>query len=145
MPKQIPITPVYDRDDLVEMLDAEYGMLQSHLEDLNEEQLCWKPHPKAHCILDILWHLAYEPKRLLRPKDKKETLARLQAWYEEQRAKAQDQNFLAQSLTWYTGETITQHGLLRGFVVRHLAYHYGQIIALRQTLGVEAGKFYHEE
>ena len=106
MPVQIPITPIYDRDDLVEMLDAEYKMLLDHVKDLSEEQLRWKPHPQAHCILDILWHLAYEPKKFPRPQDRKEALARLATWYEEWRAKAQDQNFLQQSLTWHTGETI---------------------------------------
>jgi uncharacterized damage-inducible protein DinB len=31
-----------------------------------------------------------------------------------------------------------------GFVIRHLAYHYGQVIALLQAMGAEEGKFYHE-
>lgn len=144
MPKEIPITPIYNCGDLVEMLDAEYGMLVGHVEDLSDAQLRWRPHPKAHCILDILWHLAYDEKNPAKPRDKAEALARLRAWYEAKQAIAQDPKRLAESMAWWTRETITQRGYLLGGVIRHLVYHYGEIVALRQAMGVEEGQFYHE-
>lgn len=82
MGKQLQITPIYSRNSLVEMLDAEYTMLVSHIEELSEEHLKWKPHPKAHSVLDILWHLSYqhEPPTPARPQTKAEALARLKSW-----------------------------------------------------------------
>ncbi len=145
MPKQVPITPIYGRGNLVEMLDAEYDMVRSNIEDLTEAQLLQRPHPKAHCILEILWHLAYPVKNPEKPANKSEALKNLKIWYDEHREKAKDPGSLNEPLTWWTGEAITYRAYLTGFVIRHMAYHLGQIVALRQSLGIDLGKFYHEE
>jgi uncharacterized damage-inducible protein DinB len=145
MPKQIPITPIYARGDVVEMLDAEYAMLVSHIEDLSDDQLLWRPSSKAHCISEILWHLYFEPEHPTKPKNKKEALNQLKIWYEGHHAKASEPKNLAEPVTWWTGDEMTYRGYLQGFVIRHIAYHYGQIVALRQGMGVDEGKFYHEK
>ena len=144
MPIQIPITPVYARANLVEMLDAEYNMLLSHVENLTDDQLNWRPNPNAHSIMDILWHLSYqsEPSR---PANGEQARERLANWYQQHRDRASRPGSLSESLTWWNGEQIDYKGYLSGFVIRHIAYHYGQVTAIRQAMGIDVAKFYHED
>jgi len=145
MPKQVPITLIYGRGNLVEMLDAEYEMVRCNIENLTEVHLQSRPHPMSHAILEIIWHLYYPVEKPQKPTSKSEALARLKGWYEEHRSYAQNPVKLDEPVTWWTGEVMTYRGYLTGFVIRHMAYHLGQIVALRQAIGVDIGRFYHEE
>ena len=145
MSKQVPITPIYGRGDLVEMLDAEYGMVVANIEDLTEDQFKARVNPSTHSILEVIWHLYFPEGNPPRPANKAEALKGLQSWYELHRAKAGDPEALNESETWWTGEQMTYRAYLTGFVIRHLAYHLGEIVMLRQALGIDKGQFYHEE
>lgn len=47
-------------------------------------------------------------------------------------------------VTWWTGETIPFRGAVWG-AIRHRCYHLGELVYLRQVLGVNEPKYYHEE
>lgn len=140
----IPITPIYARGDLAEMLAAEEQQIEETVADMTEEQMAWRPAPSAKSALDILWHLAYDDKRRPgRPKNKAEALAALRQAHDELRQDIAMPGKLDERVTWWTGEAIPYRGVVLG-AIRHRAYHLGELVYLRQAQGLDRPIYYHE-
>jgi hypothetical protein len=143
MPKRTPVTPTYASGDLARILEIEEQQIEDTIADMTEEQLQWRPHPKAKAALDILWHLAYgaHPEQ---PRDKAEALAGLRAAYEELQQEIATPGKLDEPYTWWTGDVIPYRGVIWG-MIRHRTYHLGELVYLRQVLGLDEPKYYHED
>src|SRR5918911_425521 len=59
MPQPVAIAPIYAMGDLSQILAVEQRQIEDTVADLTDEQMRWRPNPKAKSALDILWHLAY--------------------------------------------------------------------------------------
>jgi hypothetical protein len=143
MPKFIPVTPTYASGDLARILEIEQRQIEETVADLSEEQMAWRPNPKAKSALEILWHLAYGT-RPQKPTSKAEALGALRANYDRLQRDIATPGKLDEPVTWWTGETIPFRGAVWG-AIRHRCYHLGELVYLRQVLGVDEPKYYHEE
>jgi hypothetical protein len=54
MPARIAVTPTYASGDLASILEIEDRQIEDTVADLTEEQMRWRPNPKAKSALDIL-------------------------------------------------------------------------------------------
>ena len=59
MAEPIAVAPIYASGDVARILEIEQRQIEDTVAGLSEEQMTWRPHPKAKSALDILWHLAY--------------------------------------------------------------------------------------
>jgi len=143
MPKPIPVTPIYASGDLARILEIEERQIEDTIADLSEEQMTWRPNPKAKSALDILWHLAYKTQPQ-KPTSKAEALEALRAAYVRLQRDITAPDKLDEPVTWWTGETIPYRGVVWG-EIRHRCYHLGELVYLRQVLGVDEPKYYHEK
>jgi hypothetical protein len=143
MPKRTPVTPTYASGDLSRILAIEHQQLEDTIADLTEEQFQWRPNPKAKSALEIVWHLAY-PVHPDRPRDKAEALAALRAAHDELQQGIATPGKLDEPHTWWTGDVIPYRGVIWG-LIRHRSYHLGELVYLRQVLGLDEPKYYHED
>ncbi len=134
MPKPVAVTPTYATGDLASILEIEQRQVEETVADLTEEQMRWRPTPKAKSALDILWHLAYAQTKNPQPRNKVEALEGLRAAYINLQRNIATPGKLDELIEWHTGDTI-----------RHLSYHLGELVYLRQVMGVDEPKYYHEE
>jgi hypothetical protein len=143
MPARIAVTPTYASGDLAGILEIEDRQIEDTVADLTEEQMRWRPNPKAKSALDILWHLAYaahpEP-----PASKVAALDALRAARAELLLEIATPGRLDEPYTWWTGDVIPFRGVIWG-QIRHRSYHLGELVYLRQVLGLDEPKYYHEE
>jgi len=144
MPKFVAVTPTYATGDLASILEIEQRQVEDTVADLTEEQMHWRPTPKAKSALDILWHLAYAETKNPKPHSKAEALEGLRAAYDQLQRDIATPGKLDESITWHTGDTIPYRGAVWG-AIRHLTYHLGELVYLRQVMGVDEPKYYHEE
>ena len=144
MPKFVAVTPTYAVGDLARILEIEQRQVEDTVADLTEEQMHWRPMPKAKCALDILWHLAYAETKNPLPRSKDEALEGLRAAYDQVQRDIASPGKLDEPLLWHTGDTIPYRGAIWG-TIRHLTYHLGELVYLRQAMGVDEPKYYHEE
>ncbi len=144
MPKPVFVTPVYATGDLASILEIEQRQIEDTVADLTEEQMQWRPMPKAKSALDILWHLAYAETRNPKPNTKAEALEGLRAAYAKLQGDIATAGKLDEPTTWHTGDVIPYRGVVWG-AIRHRSYHLGELVYLRQVMGVDEPKYYHEE
>lgn len=143
MAKVIPVTPVYAIADLPRILEIEQRHMEERVADLSEEQMAWPRNPKAKSALDILCHLAYGT-RSEKPTSKAEALEALRANYARIQRDIATPGKLDEPVTWWTGEVIPRPGAVWG-AIRHRCYHLGELVYLRQVLGMDEPRYYHEE
>ena len=144
MPNFIPITPTYATGDLAAILAIEQRQIEDTVADLTEGQMDWHPTPTAKSALDILWHLAFAETNNPPPRNKVEALEGLRAACAKLQQDIATPGKLDELLTWHTGDVIPYRGRIWG-TIRHLSYHLGELVYLRQVLGVDKPKYYHEE
>ncbi len=144
MPKLVAVTPTYATGDLASILEIEQRQVEETVADLTEEQMRWRPTPKAKSALDILWHLAYAQTKNPQPRNKVEALEGLRAAYINLQRNIATPGKLDGLIEWHTGDTIPYRGAVWGSI-RHLSYHLGELAYLRQVMGVDEPKYYHEE
>jgi len=142
MPTPVAITPIYNSGDLAKILEAEQFQVEDTVADLTEEQMVWRPNEKAKSALDIIWHLGYQARRE-KPANKGEALAAFQADHKRLQEMIATPGKLDEKMTWWNGAEITLRGFVWG-MIRHRAYHLGELVYLRQTMGVDEPKYYHE-
>ena len=138
------VTPTYASGDLARILELEQRQIEDTAVDLSEEQMMWRPHPEAKSALDILWHLAYPQLEGPRPSGKAVALEGLQAAYAKLQRDIVAPGKLDEPVTWWTGDTIPFRGVVWG-AIRHRSYHLGELVYLRQAIGLDEPKYYHEE
>jgi hypothetical protein len=143
MAKPVAVTPTYASGDLARILEIEQRQVEDTVADLSEEQMMWRPNPKSKSALDILWHLAY-PQLQHPPSSKAEAMKGLQAAYAKLRRDIAIPGKLDEPVTWWTGDVIPYRGVVWG-EIRHRSYHLGELVYLRQALGVDEPRYYHEE
>ena len=143
MAKRTPVTPTYAIGDLAAILAIEHRQIEDTIADLTEEQMQWRPNPKAKSALEIVWHLAYNT-HPDRPRDKAAALAALRAAHDALQREIATPGRLDEPYTWWTGDEITIRGYIWG-MIRHRSYHLGELVYLRQVLGLDEPKYYHEE
>ncbi len=131
MPKFVAVTPTYATGDLASILEIEQRQVEDTVADLTEEQMQWRPIPKAKSALDILWHLAYAETKNPMPHSKAEALAGLRAAYAQLQRNIAIPGKLDDPITWHTGDTIPYRGAVWG-AIRHLCYHLGELVYLRK-------------
>ncbi len=144
MPEPIAVTPAYASDDLARILEVEQRQVEDTVVDMNEEELVWRPNPKAKSALDILWHIAYPQEKSPRPANKQEALDGLRRAHAALARDIAIPGKLDEPVTWWTGDTIPFRGLIWG-AIRHRTYHLGELVYLRQAMGLDEPKYYHEE
>ena len=142
MAEPVAITPTYARGDLARILEIEQRQVEETVADLSDEQFAWRPTPAAKSALDILWHLAYatQPDR---PANKADALAALRADHAALQQAIATPGKLDEPVPWWTGDTIPYRGVIWG-AIRHRAYHLGELVYLRQVMGVDEPTYYHE-
>ena len=143
MPKSITVTPTYATGDLASILEVEQRQIEDTVADLSEEQMTWRPNSKAKSALDILWHIAY-PEVRERPASKSEALDGMGQAHAALQLDISRPGKLDEPVTWWTGDTIPFRGLIWG-AIRHRSYHLGELVYLRQVMGLDEPKYYHEE
>jgi hypothetical protein len=143
MPKFVAITPTYASGDLARILDVEERQVEDTIADLTQEQMQWRPTPKAKSALDILWHLAYAETKKPMPRTKAEALEGLRAAYASLQRDIATPGKLDELIEWHTGDMIPYRGAIWGSI-RHLSYHLGELVYLRQAMGLDEPKYYHE-
>lgn len=143
MPTRVAVTPTYASGDLGQILAIEERQVEDSIADLTEEQMAWRPNAKAKSALEILWHLAYEGEQA-RPANKAAALAALRAYCAEIQDLIATPGKVDEPFTWWTGDVISFRGVVWGRI-RHLSYHLGEIVYLRQVMGLDEPKYYHEE
>jgi uncharacterized damage-inducible protein DinB len=142
MARVIPVTPTYASEDLGRILALEQRQVEESVEDLTEEQFAWRPNEKAKSALDIVWHLAVNtvPER---PANKDEALAAFRKAHEELQQDIATPGKLDEPLTWWTGDTMTYRAAIWS-AIRHRCYHLGELVYLRQVMGLDEPLYYHE-
>jgi hypothetical protein len=143
MPARIAVTPTYAGGNLASILEIEDRQIEDTVADLTEEQMRWRPNPKAKSALDILWHLGYSAQQEP-PANKAAALDALRAARAELLQEIATPGRLDEPYTWWTGDTIPFRGVIWG-QIRHRSYHLGELVYLRQVLGLDEPKYYHEE
>ena len=144
MPKFVAVAPAYATGDLACILEIEERQVEDTVADLTEEQMRWQPTPKAKSALDILWHLAYAGTHSPKPRNKGEALEALRVAYDNLQRDIATPGKLDEPVLWHTGDTIPYRGEVWGNI-RHLCYHLGELVYLRQVMGLDEPKYYHEE
>ena len=144
MLERIAVTPVYASGDLVRILEIEQLQIEGTVSDLTEEEMKWRPNSKAKSALDILWHIAYPQVKQEKPARKAEALSRLRQAYNALQRDITRPGKMEEQVTWWTGETIPFRGLIWG-AIRHRSFHLGELVYLRQAIGLDEPKYYHEE
>ena len=144
MPEPIAVTPTYASGDLAGILEVEQRQIEDTVADLSEEQVTWRPNAKAKSALDILWHIAYSQEQSPRPSNKLEALDGLRRAHAALERDIARPGKLDEPVTWWTGDTIPFRGLIWG-AIRHRSYHLGELVYLRQVMGLDEPKYYHEE
>ena len=142
MARVIPTTPTYASADLGRILALEQLQVEETVMDLTEEQLTWRPNEKAKSALDILWHLAIDanPEK---PAGKEDALTALRKAHEELQQDIATPGKLDEPLTWWTGDTMTYRGYIWA-AIRHRCFHLGELVYLRQVMGLDEPLYYHE-
>jgi hypothetical protein len=144
MPIPIAVAPTYAIGDLSHILEIEQRQIEDTVADLNENRVNWHPHPKAKSTLEILWHLAYAQVPNPKPATKAEALTALRKAYEVLQRDIASPGKLDEPFQWWTGETIPYRGVIWA-AIRHRTYHLGELVYLRQVMGLDEPKYYHEE
>jgi len=144
MVQTVAVAPVYDTGDLARILEIEQRQVEDTVADMTDEQVAWRPHPMAKSALDILWHLAYPELERPYPADKAEALENLRAAYRGLVHDIRTPDKLDEPLEWWTGEQISYRGVVWG-AIRHRSYHLGELVYLRQVMGLDEPRYYHEE
>ena len=142
MAKSRPTTPTYASGDLGRILALEQQQVEETVADLTEEQFTWRPNEKAKSALDIVWHLAvlHSPER---PANKEEAVAAFRRAHDELQQDIATPGKLDEPVMWWTGEPITYRGMIWQ-AIRHRAYHLGELVYLRQVLGLDEPIYFHE-
>jgi uncharacterized damage-inducible protein DinB len=143
MPKLVAVAPTYATGDLARILEIEQWQIEDTVTDLTEEQMHWRPTPKAKSALDILWHLAYAEARHPMPRNKVEALEGLSDAYSTLQRDIATAGKLDEPIEWHTGDTIPYRGAIWA-AIRHRTYHLGELVYLRQVMGLDEPKYYHE-
>jgi uncharacterized damage-inducible protein DinB len=143
MPEPVAVAPTYATGDLRQILAIEQRQIEDTVADLTDEQMRWRPHPKAKSALDILWHLAYAQTQDPPPPSKATALAAFRQAYDGVQAAIATPEKLDTLVTWWTGEQIPFRGVVWS-EIRHRSYHLGELVYLRQVLGLDEPKYYHE-
>ncbi len=144
MPQTVFVAPTYATGDLGRILAIEQRQVEDTVADLTEAQMCWRPAPKAKSALDILWHLAYAEIKSPMPKSKAEALEGLREACANVQRDIATPGKLEEPTPWHTGETIPYRGAVWA-TIRHLTYHLGELVYLRQAMGIDEPRYYHEE
>jgi hypothetical protein len=144
MPKNVPVTPIYATEDLGKILQCEQEQIIDTVADLTEEQMNWKPNSTAKSALDILYHLSHPQVPKPKPTTKKETIKRFNQAYDIIRAILETPGKLNETMVWWTGEEIPVRGFVWG-TIRHRSYHLGELVYLRQAMGIDVPKYYHDD
>jgi len=143
MPEPVAVAPIYASGNLSQILAVEQRQIEDTIADLTEEQMRGRPHPNAKSALDTLWHLAYAQTQEPPPQSKGAALDALRQAHSAVQGAIATPGKLDESVTWWTGEQI----LFRGVVwseIRHRSYHLGELVYLRQVMGLDEPKYYHE-
>jgi hypothetical protein len=143
VPEFVAVTPAYASGDLARILEIEERQVEDTVADYTEEQIQWRPAPKAKSALDILWHLAYAGTHRPKPLSKAEALEALRAAHARLQRDIATPGKLDEPTAWHTGDTIPYRGEVWGNI-RHLCYHLGELVYLRQVMGLDEPKYYHE-
>ena len=106
--------------------------------------MVWRPNSKAKSAFDILWHIAYPQEESPRPANKQDGLDGLRRAYAALARDIAMPGKLDESVTWWTGDIMPFRGLIWG-AIRHRSYHLGELVYLRQAMGLDEPKYYHEE
>ncbi len=144
MPTFVAVTPTYASGDIAKILEIEQRQIEDTIADLNEEQMRWRPNPKAKSALEIVWHIGYAQTAYTKPQNKAEALQGLRDAYAELQRDIETPGKLAEPVQWHTGDMITYRGVIWG-MIRHRTYHLGELVYLRQAMGLDEPKYYHEE
>ncbi|MCL0075777.1 DinB family protein [Dehalococcoidia bacterium] len=144
MAEPVAVTPTYASGDLAHILEIEQRQIEDTVADLSEEQMVWLPNPKAKSALDIIWHLAYPQLQHPKPSSKTEALKGLRTAYDRLQKEIATPGKLDEPVTWWTGGEIPYRGVVWG-AIRHCSYHLGELVYLRQAMGLDEPKYYHEE
>ena len=142
MAKPIAVTPTYASGDLARILEIEQRQVEDTVADLSEDQMMWRPNPKSKSALDILWHLAYSESKHP-PSNKAEALEGLRAAYAKLQRDIAKPGKLDEPVTWWTGDVISYRGVVWA-EIRHRSYHLGELVYLRQAMGLDEPRYYHE-
>lgn len=142
MAEPVAVAPTYASGDLARILEIEQRQVEETVADLSDEQLAWRPTPTAKSALDILWHLAYDTEPAY-PATKTEALAALRAHHAELQQAIATPGKLDEPVTWWTGDKIPYRGVIWA-AIRHRSYHLGELVYLRQVMGRDEPKYYHE-
>ena len=143
MTDPVAVAPIYATGDLRQILTVEQRQIEDTVADLTDEQMRWRPHPKAKSALDILWHLAYSQTQDQPPPSKAAALAAFRQAYDAVQAAIAIPEKLDEPVRWWTGEQIPFRGVVWS-EIRHRSYHLGELVYLRQALGLDEPKYYHE-
>lgn len=143
MPKLVAVAPTYATGDLARILEIEQCQIEDTVADLTEEQLRWRPNPKAKSALDILWHLAFPETRRPMPENKAEALAGLRDGYDTLQRLIATPGKLDEMIEWHTGDKIPYRGAMWA-AIRHRTYHLGELVYLRQAISLDEPRYYHE-
>ncbi len=143
MPKLIAIAPTYASGNLARILEIEQLQIEDTIADLTEEQIRWRPTPHAKSALDILWHLAYAETKNPPPHNKAEALAGLRTACASLQRDIATPGKLDDRIEWHTGDTIPYRGAIWA-AIRHLCYHLGELVYLRQVMDLDVPKYCHE-
>ncbi len=144
MPKRIAVTPTYATGDLARILEIEQRQIEDTVADLTEEQMLWRASSQAKPAIEILWHLSYDQIHKPLPATKAEALERLRTAYDMLQQDIATPGKLDEIITWWTGDTIPFRGFVWG-MIRHRSFHLGELVYLRQVMGLDEPKYYHED
>ncbi len=142
MARVTPTTPTYASEDLGRILEIEQRQVEDTVMDLTEEQFAWRPNEKAKSALDIMWHLAVNtaPEK---PANKDEALAAFRKAHDELQQDIATPGKLDEPLVWWTGDAMTYRAYIWA-AIRHRCFHLGELVYLRQVMGLDEPLYYHE-
>lgn len=144
MPKLVAVAPTYATGDLARILEIEQCQIEDTIADLSDAQMRWRPTPQAKCALEIVWHLAFAETRYPMPKDKLEAQQGLYDSYAQLQRDIATPGKLDELIEWHTGDKIPYRAAIWA-AIRHRTYHLGELVYLRQAMGLDEPKYYHEE
>ena len=144
MAEPIAVTPINASGGLARIREVAQRQVGDTVADLSTEQMQWRPNPKAKSDLDIVWHLAYPQLQHPNPSSKAETLEGLRAAHARLQEDIATAGKLDEPVKWWTGDVVRYWGIVWG-AIRHRSYHLGELVYLRQAMGLDEPKYYHEE
>src|SRR5262249_32059553 len=136
MPEPVAVAPIYASGDLSQILAVEQRQVEDTVADLTEEQMRWRPHPKAKSALDIVWHLAYSQTQEPPPLSKGAALDALRQAHGAVQLAIATPGKLDEPVTWWTREQIPFRGVVWS-EIRHRSYHLGELVYLRQVMRLD--------